>query len=194
MRTRVLAVIALALLLSAGCGKKGASPSGPGREVATAMGAHAPGQRRVSGARSAARREATGPVTASAACPKGAWSGHPLQRDEYTITVTSPKEAKVGAQVQAVVTVLPKKGYHVNQKYPTSLTVQSAVGLAMVRKSFEKSQVATLTREKLAYRVGATVKSAGHHVVKAELSFSVCTPKLCLTEPDMCVAWELTGK
>lgn len=189
MRTRILMLVGMSLLLSAGCNKKADKPSSPGGEVGGAMNTPAPTR-----PRGLAARRAAALASAAAACPKGAWPGHALGQEAYTITVVAPKEAKVGAPVRAQVTVVPKAGYHVNQKYPASLTIQSAGGLSFAKKSLDKGEAATLTKEKLTFGTSATVKSAGHHVVKAELSFSVCTPKLCLTEPDMCVAWELTAK
>ena len=189
----VLVLVAVALAFPAGCKKKPPKSSDPGREITAPSGSMQSPATGPTTRRSPARRAAA-PKSAQAACPKGAWPGHALDRDAYTLTVTVPKEVAAGKAVAAEVTVVPKAGYKVNQKYPAELTVQSAAGLAVPQKTLDKAKAATLNTHKLVFRVEATANAPGRYVVKGELGFSVCTPKLCLTEPDMCVAWEIAAK
>ena len=141
-----------------------------------------------------AARPAGGAKSAAAACKKGARPDKAVEKPEYKLTIKVPASAKVGETVKAEIRVSPKAGYKVNLKYPTELVLKTATGVDLPKKKFEKGQAAKLTKEELVYQVDLKAKAAGKGVVAGELGFSVCTPKLCITEPDMCVAWEVTGK
>lgn len=189
--TFVLALVSLLTLGLGGCKKKPKDGAGaPG--AMNAMGTTAPPDGM--GGDVAARPRAVGAMSAAAACAKGARHDQAVDKTEYKLTITVPAEAKVGETVKAEITVAPKPGYKVNLKYPTELTLKPTVGVDLPRTKYEKAHATTFTKKKLVFHVDLKATTAGKKVIAGELGFSVCTPKLCITEPDMCVAWEVTGK
>ena len=190
---RAIAFVALWALLasaSAGCGKKPVQKEGSPSGAMEPVGG---GQHRRAPPRDGAMR--TPPQSAAAACAEGARPDHGVSKEQFEVSVKTPRETKVGEAAEAEITVLPKAGYKINLKYPSELELKrGSEGLTLPRKSFEKAHAKELTEARLRFVVAFTTTSAGTKVAHGELGFSVCTPKICITEPDFCIAWEVTAR
>ncbi|MFH2007630.1 MAG: hypothetical protein ABI333_13675 [bacterium] len=135
------------------------------------------------------------PATAAAACTKNAVTpGNPFKKEQFEVSVTAPAAAAVGSAAQAEVVVVPKAGHKYNLKYDTELVLKKlSEGVDVERKTYENKHAAERTKDRLRIAVKYTPKAAGKKVLQGVLDFSVCTPKLCVTE-EACVAWETTAK
>lgn len=188
--TASLAILALAALGLGGCKKtpKAQGTSSPGAQDLGARGEERPAPRR------AALKKREVP-SAAAACAKGARPDRAVSQEQYELSVRVPPETQVGETAQAEITVVPKTGYKINLKYPAELTLKAgSSGLELPRGEFEKGHAKEFSAERLRFQPAFSSTSAGRKVVHGELAFSVCTPKVCIIEPDMCVAWEVTAK
>ena len=192
-RGRAVALLLLVGLLTpalAGCGKKPAPEEGA--PAAARDRGEAPRARR-DPPRDEARVEPA--RSAAEACAEGARPDHGVSKEQFEVIVKAPREAKVGEAVVAEIQVSPKTGYKMNLKYPTELSLKrGSDGLSFSRQSFDRTHAKELTLARLRYEASFTATSPGVKVVRGEIGFSVCTPKVCITEPDFCVAWEVTAR
>lgn len=180
-------LMSLLLVGPGGCSKQSSEPEASAAKP-RARSAAAAGMRPAPRRRAAAR-------SARAACAKGARPDQAVEKEQYRLTVKVPAAVRVGQTVNAQIEVTPKAGYKVNLKYPAELRLAAApAGVKLPQRKLAKKQAAALTKERLRFEVPLQATDAGEHVVSGEVDFSVCTPKLCITEPDTCVAWEITGK
>ncbi len=192
MRSAVL--LTLVTLLSfgpTGCKKKPRN-EGKSPDQTTAMTGDMAGD--TAGGMAARPKAVSGYKSAAEACAKGVLPTRPVDKPEYKLTVQVPTEATVGQSTKATLTLVPKPGYKVNLKYPIELNLKAPDSVKLVRKKLNKTHAKTATHKELTFEVEFTHQVKGKQVVRGELGFSVCTPKLCITEPDMCVAWEVTAK
>ena len=88
----------------------------------------------------------------------------------YTIQVNAP-EAKAGQAAQASVVVKPAAGMHVNQEYPTHITVAYPAG---VEGKAGKQKASRLEKTSAQFDVGYTAKDAGQKTINATVNFAVC--------------------
>lgn len=188
IRGRACTLILIPLLAISGCAKKNESK---GKATAGSEDRGTAPEAR----REAPREPARAARSAAEACAEGARPDHGVSKEQFEVTVKAPKAVKVGSAAEAEIVVTPKEGYKINLKYPTELALKTgSEGVSLPRSSFEKADAKELTVARLRYVAGFTATSAGTRVVRGELGFSVCTPKICITEPDFCVAWEVAAQ
>lgn len=133
--------------------------------------------------------------SAAEACAEGARPGSSYSKEQFEVTIKVPSSCKVGDAARAEIQVVPKSGYKMNLKFPSELSLKKGGdGVTLAKESFDKGDAKELTEATLRYEVTFTPTSAGTKVVQGELGFSVCTPKVCITEPDLCVAWEVVAQ
>lgn len=80
------------------------------------------------------------------------------------------------------VTLKPRGGYHVNQDFPMTISVQSNAGVEFPKEKLGKPEAAQFGEQLARFDVPFTPKAAGAHKVEAHVRFAVCTPENCI--PD----------
>jgi len=126
-------------------------------------------------------------LVAAIGCTGGAASAA-----NFAIRTESPKEARVGQAVKAVVRVLPSSGWKVNTKYPIRLSLQPATGISLSKTSFAAAD-AQVTEHEARFDVPLTVTEAGARVVTGVLKFSVCAADKCDIKKET-VTWKLSAR
>lgn len=101
----------------------------------------------------------------------------PAAGKSFTVRV-APVSAKVGEPARAQVLLVPGAGYHINQEYPTQLSLSPPSGVTL-RKARLGKQDAAISEQQARFEVVATAAEAGKKVIPGELRFAVCTATAC---------------
>ena len=100
------------------------------------------------------------------------------EASSYQLTIEAPK-AKVGTPGQVSVVVKAGKGYHVNERYPTSLTITPPPGVELPKPKLTAKDGARIDAAQARFDVAYTATNAGAKVFKGVLKFAVCTDTTC---------------
>lgn len=102
----------------------------------------------------------------------GAVSGKP-----FSVTVAQVTAAK-GQPVKAEVVVKPGAGYHINEEFPTKLSLKAPAGVTLAKADLGKAD-AKMSKDECRFEVTLTGNEAGQKTVPGELKFAVCTDTTC---------------
>lgn len=103
----------------------------------------------------------------------------PLQPTNYELRVAaSPTHLEAGQPASYTLTIVPKGEYVLKEETPLSLKLVGSEGVTLAQNTFNNGAIAGQpTPEKT---VSAEFKATpGTHTIDGELSFFLCTPKLC---------------
>jgi hypothetical protein len=109
------------------------------------------------------------------------------EAESFAVSIEAPREASVGQKARAVVRLLPRGQYHVNTRYPISVTVVPPAGveLAKARLSAADGQV---SEKEARFEVAFTPREQGQKAFTGEFKFSVCTAQNCDIKKEK-IAW-----
>ena len=94
-------------------------------------------------------------------------------------TTKAPLKVKKGATVSAHVEVVPRSDAHVSPEAPISLTVTSGPGLKIAKARLGRPEAKETKQKGVEFDVPFTAEASGKDVLRASLSFFICTEKLC---------------
>ncbi|MFW5875351.1 MAG: protein-disulfide reductase DsbD domain-containing protein [Myxococcota bacterium] len=154
------AVVAVAVV---GCEEQETTPEPASDEPTEAPGAAAPG----SGETPEPRPEDLGPVVAT---------------ETYELRAEATGPYASGELGQFVVTIVGKDGWHVNQDFPTGVTLDEAEGVTFPKPKLAKADAAEFGEEKARFDVPVTPEDEGEHRVTADVSFAICTDETCVPQ------------
>ncbi len=97
--------------------------------------------------------------------------------DEYSVVLLPPSSATEGQATTAKVTLIPAKGWKLNQEFPYSLKIAAPEGVTLEKAKQGKSD-ATEWDKKATWDIAFT-SNAGSKSFKADFSFAVCTNATC---------------
>ena len=109
----------------------------------------------------------------------GAVAGKP-----YSVTV-APVSAAKGQPIKAAVVVKPGAGYHINEEFPTKLSLKPSAGVTVAKAELLGKPDAKLSKDECRFEVSLTGTEAGKKTVSGDLKFAVCTETTC--EPQKTV-------
>lgn len=95
----------------------------------------------------------------------------------YTVTV-APVSASKGQPAQAAVVIKAGAGYHINEEFPTKLSLKPVAGVQLAKADLSKSD-AKLSKNEGRFDVTLTATETGKKTVSGELRFAVCTESTC---------------
>jgi hypothetical protein len=86
-----------------------------------------------------------------------------------------------GKPAAAEIVLVPKGGYHTNDKYPYKFKTGPSPGVSYRVPVFTKDDV-TLDERHASMKVDFTPDAAGEKTVSGQFAFSVCSAERCLVE------------
>lgn len=166
MRTMIASALALAAL---GCNSGGPSAADKPAEPAAEQAAAEP-------AKPAEEKAAPKPEVPV------------LEEPIFRLALEAKPGYKPGEAGALSLTLTGRGGYHVNQDYPTRVTVTAAEPLKVEKASLSKPDAAEFSEEKARFDVAFTGATAGKHKVTCDVDFAVCTEATCVPEKRTVVA------
>ena len=94
-------------------------------------------------------------------------------------TSQGPLKVKRGEKGQARVAVVPRSDAHVSPDAPLSVTVSSGPALDLPKQKLGRSDAKTTEAKGVEFDVPFVGKQAGKDELKAQMTFFICTEKLC---------------
>lgn len=79
-----------------------------------------------------------------------------------------------------VVTIRPRGEYHINQKYPTSVSITAPPSLSLFKTILKKEHAVAFGEQLVRFEVPFTPAQSGSHQVQSLVAFAVCTAKVCI--------------
>lgn len=98
--------------------------------------------------------------------------------DSYQVTTTGAA-ATVGTKAKADVTILAKKGWHLNAEAPLTLKLTPTPGVDVDRPKLGRADLALSTESTARFEVAMTASEPGKKAVAAEASFVLCQEESC---------------
>ncbi len=109
-----------------------------------------------------------------------------LGPDEGKLAITSPADAKAGAEAIARITVTPATGYHVNTEFPTKLTLEAPAGVTLAKAEFKaggsdkaKGDADVFEEQSLELGIKLTAAKSGSYTINGTFKFAVCDKDSC---------------
>ena len=90
-----------------------------------------------------------------------------------------PLKVKRGEQGQAKVTVVPRSDAHVSPDAPVSVTVSAGPALELLKTKLGRPDAKTTQAKGVEFDVPFVGKQSGKDELHAEVTFFICTEKLC---------------
>lgn len=123
------------------------------------------------------------PAAADNAPPaKAAPAGPSVVTSSYELRAQPVGTYKAGELGTFDVTIASKGDWHVNQDFPTEVTIEHADGLKVPKSKLTKSDAAEFGMKKARFEVPFTPEQAGRHQVDADVSFAVCSAETCMPQ------------
>ena len=98
----------------------------------------------------------------------------------YTIeTSQSPLKVKKGEAGQAKVTVVPRSDAHVSPEAPLSMTISAGPALELPKQKLGRPDAKATQAKGVEFEVPFVGKQPGKDELKAQVTFFICTEKLC---------------
>lgn len=99
----------------------------------------------------------------------------------FELSVRSSDSYAVGKPASLDIVLVPKGGYHTNDKYPYKLKLEPGAGVKFPSEVVTKDAV-TLEPMRATMKVDLVPQTAGAQQVSGQFSFSVCSAERCLVE------------
>lgn len=180
------------ILLTLGACKK-AESKGPATDPAPAP---APTAQKTAPVKPKMMKMAPAAAAAAAAKPAAAQpEGTPpvkISKDRYEVTVDTPAGV-AGADSVVTVTLSPKKGWHVNQDFPTKLTITPPAGVTLAKDKLKKADAAEFNNNTAKFAVKYKAAAAGAKSFNAVFKFAVCSAATCDPKTEK-LAWNVSVK
>ena len=94
-------------------------------------------------------------------------------------TSQAPLKVKRGEQGQAKVTVVPRSDAHVSPDAPVSVTVSAGPGLELPKQKLGRPDAKSTEAKGVEFDVPFVGKKSGKDELRAQVTFFICTEKLC---------------
>jgi hypothetical protein len=108
----------------------------------------------------------------------------PALFDEATfeLRATAAESYTSGELGQFAIQIRPKGEFHMNDEYPTMITMHETANIEFPKSELEKADAAEWAAESARFDVPFTPSAAGQHTVVCDVSFAVCTDENCIPE------------
>lgn len=127
---------------------------------------------------------AEAPAGGSASAAQSASAPGPaseFHEDTFDLSVRPSDSYTAGKPGSLDIVLVPKGGYHTNDKYPYKLKLESGAGVKFPSEVVTKDAV-TLEPMRATMKVDLVPEAAGAQQVSGQFSFSVCSADRCLVE------------
>jgi hypothetical protein len=100
----------------------------------------------------------------------------------FELRATAAESYTSGELGQFAIQITPKGEFHMNDDYPTMITVRETANVEFPKSELEKGDAAEWAAESARFDVPFTPSAAGQHTVVCDVSFAVCTDENCIPE------------
>jgi hypothetical protein len=97
----------------------------------------------------------------------------------YKIETTSSLKLKKGEKGEAHVVIVPRSDAHVSPDAPISILLSAGPAVDLEKTKLGRADGAATPGKGVDFRIPVSAKAAGKDEVKGQLSFFICTEKLC---------------
>jgi len=94
-------------------------------------------------------------------------------------TSQAPLKVKKGEKGQAKVTVVPRSDAHVSPEAPLSVTISAGPALELPKQKLGRTDAKATEAKGVEFDLPFVGKQAGKDELKAQVTFFICTEKLC---------------
>jgi len=109
-------------------------------------------------------------------------AGPLVEETTFELRATAAESYASGELAQFAIQITPKGEWHMNDEFPTTVTVREVDGVTFPKSDFEKSDAAEFAERSARFDVPFTASAAGEHRVVCDVSFAVCTDENCIPE------------
>jgi hypothetical protein len=97
---------------------------------------------------------------------------------ELSANVAGPYH--IGEKSRIAIVLLPRGQYHINQQYPTSVTLDAPKTLSIEKTRFVRNDASEFSEQRAKFDIPFSSSEKGEHKLNAQVSFAVCTSKTCV--------------
>jgi len=97
----------------------------------------------------------------------------------YKIETTSALKLKKGEKGDAHVTIVPRSDAHVSPDAPLSMALSAGPSVQLAKTKLGRGDGTATPQKGVDFAIPVTATAAGKDEVKGQLSFFICTEKLC---------------
>jgi hypothetical protein len=97
----------------------------------------------------------------------------------YKIETTSALKLRKGTKGDAHVTIVPRADAHVSPDAPISMALSTGPSLQLAKAKLGRGDGTATPEKGVDFAIPVTATAAGKDEVKGQLSFFICTEKLC---------------
>ena len=97
----------------------------------------------------------------------------------YKIETTSALKLKKGEKGDAHVTIVPRSDAHVSPDAPLSMSLSSGPAIKLAKTKLGRGDGTATPQQGMDFKIPVTAAASGKDEVKGQLSFFICTEKLC---------------
>ena len=97
----------------------------------------------------------------------------------YKLETTSALKLKKGEKGDAHVTIVPRSDAHVSPDAPLSMALSAGPALQLAKTKLGRGDGTATPQKGVDFAIPITATAAGKDEVKGQLSFFICTEKLC---------------
>jgi hypothetical protein len=97
----------------------------------------------------------------------------------YKIESTSSLKLKKGEKADAHITIVPRSDAHVSPDAPLSMALSSGSSIQLAKSKLGRGDGTPTAQQGVDFKIPVTATAAGKDEVKGQLSFFICTEKLC---------------
>lgn len=98
---------------------------------------------------------------------------------EYKLDVKAPASAKKGEKATTTIHIEGTGGYHINQEYPTKLTITAPAGVKVDKATQSKADAKKFAEGGADFAVDFTPSETGKKSFTGELKFAYCKTTDC---------------
>ncbi len=113
---------------------------------------------------------------------EGEAAGPLVDEATFELRATAAESYASGELAQFAIQITPKGEFHMNDEYPTMITVRDAASVEFPKSELERADAAEWAAERARFDVPFTASEAGEHTVVCDVSFAVCTDENCIPE------------
>jgi hypothetical protein len=94
--------------------------------------------------------------------------------ESFELTLDHPAAVAPGSEAVARLVIVPKGAYHINQEFPTELTLTPPDGVKLEKTEYALEDAEKVDDNQLVFAIKATPATAGSFQVDGKIKFAVC--------------------
>jgi hypothetical protein len=104
----------------------------------------------------------------------------PPNESSFDLSASVAGPYHIGEKSRFAIVLLPRGDYHINQQFPTSVTITAPKTLSIEKTQLVKTDASEFTEQRAKFDIPFSSSEKGEHQLDARVSFAVCTSKTCV--------------